>query len=76
MRLVDQRSQAVVWTRKFTQAQSDIIPYRSRDLVENPLYNFRKEGQVKPYWKELLEISLAGGSVGYLLYLFFSQSFN
>jgi hypothetical protein len=76
VRLMEPASQVVLWTKQFSQTQSDTIPYHAKDLVENSHYSFLKGGPVRPYWKELLEITLAGGSVGYLLYLFFSQSFN
>jgi len=76
MQLLDAATGSVVWQKKIAAQATEVLPYASKSFIENSAYDFVKTSPAKPYWKEFLEITLAGGSVGYILYLFFSQSFN
>jgi hypothetical protein len=76
MQVCDAATGAVVWQKKIAARATEVLPYASKAFIENSAYDFLKANAAQPYWKEFLEITLAGGSVGYILYLFFSQSFN
>jgi hypothetical protein len=76
LELVNLEANTIVWQYQMNSSGTDVVPYASKSFIENSDYNFVKTNTIRPYWKEFLEITLAGGSVGYILYLFFSQSFN
>jgi hypothetical protein len=76
LQLEDGATGAILWQKKMEAQAADAVAYASKLYVENNDYNFVRTNTVPPYWKELVEITLAGGSVGYLLYIFFSKSFN
>jgi hypothetical protein len=76
VQLVDAGSGTVAWQDRVLAEGSEVVLFSVKPFIENTNYAILKTDTVKPYWKDFVEVTLAGGSVGYLLYLFFSKSFN
>jgi len=74
--LTDRADNKVLAETSLNHTASDVVPFKAKPFIENDAYRLLKADLTKSLARQVTEIFLVGGSVGYLVYLFFSQSFN